>query len=93
MPETLAVRLLFRGRVQGVNFRAFTKEHAESLCLQGYAKNLADGNFEVYAEGLRPKLLGFIESIMDGPPAARVTSVSTDWLQPTGNYTAFTVIL
>jgi acylphosphatase len=39
------------GRVQGVGFRAFVRQHAISLGLTGYAKNLADGRVEVLATG------------------------------------------
>ncbi|TLZ84204.1 MAG: acylphosphatase [Methanobacteriota archaeon] len=35
--------VIFRGRVQGVYFRANCAEKAESLGLRGYVRNLPDG--------------------------------------------------
>ena len=44
-------RFLVGGKVQGVFFRASTREQALKLGLRGYAKNLPDGRVEVLAEG------------------------------------------
>ena len=46
-----AARFFVRGKVQGVFFRASTREQALKLGLRGYAKNLPDGRVEVLAEG------------------------------------------
>lgn len=49
MTET--TRILFRGRIQGVFFRATAKEIADSLDIKGYARNLADGDVELFVQG------------------------------------------
>ena len=46
-----AARFIVTGRVQGVFFRASTREQAQHLGLRGHAKNLADGSVEVLAAG------------------------------------------
>ena len=46
-------RFLISGRVQGVFFRASTREQALALGLSGVARNLADGRVEVIACGDR----------------------------------------
>ncbi|MBM3727902.1 MAG: acylphosphatase [Acidobacteria bacterium] len=53
MPESpVSARLfLVRGRVQGVGYRAFARRAAEELGVTGYAKNLASGDVEVFAQG------------------------------------------
>ena len=47
----LHVKLLARGNVQGVGFRAFAKMIGASCGVSGYAKNLPDGTVELVAEG------------------------------------------
>ena len=64
------------GRVQGVWFRESTRQEAEMLGITGYAINLADGSVEVLACG-EPEVLDSLASwLKQGPPMARVTSVS-----------------
>jgi len=43
--------LFISGKVQGVFFRAFTKEVADSLGLKGWVRNLTDGRVEAVFEG------------------------------------------
>ena len=46
-----AVKIIIHGTVQGIFFRNFIKENAESLNIKGFVRNLDDGNVEVFAEG------------------------------------------
>ena len=93
MSKATAVRLLFGGRVQGVNFRDFTRHEAANFNIVGYVTNMTDGTVQVVAEGQRPDILHFIEVLMSGPPNAIVNSVETKWLEPTGSYTEFQINL
>ena len=70
-----AVRFLVGGKVQGVFFRASTREQALKLGLRGYAKNLADGRVEVLAEGEAPAIDALERWLHVGPPMASVASV------------------
>ena len=71
-----AARFLVSGKVQGVFFRASTREQALKLGLRGYAKNLPDGRVEVLADG-EASALGALERWLHvGPPMAKVNSVS-----------------
>lgn len=63
------------GRVQGVWFRASTREQARRLGLTGYAKNLADGRVEVLACGGRGALEALQVWLWQGPEAAEVDEV------------------
>lgn len=70
-----AARFLVSGKVQGVLFRASTREQAIGLNLHGYARNLRDGRVEVLAAG-DPIAIDTLERwLHQGPPMARVDSV------------------
>lgn len=64
------------GRVQGVFYRASTRQRAQELGCRGYARNLADGRVEVLAVGERAAVATLIGWLRQGPPAAHVTDVS-----------------
>jgi acylphosphatase len=70
-----AIRCLVAGRVQGVYYRAATAEHAASLELDGWVKNLADGRVEVVAAGEPAAVSVLARWLWSGPPAARVDAV------------------
>ncbi len=71
----MRVRVFVAGRVQGVYFRAFTKEKADSLGLLGWVRNLPDGRVEALVEGEEELIWELIREIWKGPPAARVDSL------------------
>jgi acylphosphatase len=73
-----AVRFLVSGKVQGVFFRAATREQALALGLSGHAKNLADGRVEVLAAGDAAALRALERWLWQGPPHADVTEVRRD---------------
>lgn len=70
-----AVRFLLRGRVQGVWFRASTRDEAARLGLHGYASNLADGRVEVLAVGDADAIEQLANWLQQGPPLAQVEAV------------------
>lgn len=80
-----------RGKVQGVWFRAWTKDLAASLGLRGWVRNLPDGNVETLAQGDMETLKRFHESLHEGPPLARVSEIDVKWSPADENYTTFSV--
>lgn len=72
------------GRVQGVFYRAYTQERAQSLGLVGWVRNLPDGRVEVAAEGNVEKLKTLLEWIHKGSPASRVERVDEAWEPASG---------
>ena len=68
-------RFLVSGRVQGVFFRASTRNEAERLGIAGTASNLADGRVEVIASGSDASLDALEKWLRRGPPSARVDEV------------------
>ena len=82
-----------RGRVQGVNFRAFTAQLARRLGLSGSVGNLPDGrSVLVEAEGERAALETLLGRLRAGPPLARVDDVDVTWSEPQGGEPGFRVV-
>ena len=70
-----AARFLVRGKVQGVWFRASTRDEALMLGLRGYASNLSNGDVEVLAVGDADAIDRLAVWLQRGPPMARVDAV------------------
>ena len=73
-------RFIVIGKVQGVFFRASTRERALRLGLTGHAKNLANGSVEVVASGSREAVDELDAWLHHGPPAAAVEEVRREAL-------------
>ena len=71
-----AARFIVRGKVQGVWFRASTRDEAMRLGLAGHARNLADGSVDVLAIGDAAAIDMLERWLQVGPPLARVDAVS-----------------
>lgn len=46
-----AAKIIIKGSVQNLFFRNFIKDHADSLGLKGFVRNLDNGQVEVFVEG------------------------------------------
>lgn len=73
-----AARFIVSGRVQGVFFRASTRDQAQQLRLSGQARNLADGRVEVLVWGSSQALDVLEQWLQVGPAPARVDAVSRE---------------
>jgi acylphosphatase len=73
--ESVRVRLIIEGRVQGVFFRESTRKQAVRIGVFGWVRNRPEGTVEVVAEGQEEKVRKLVEWCHQGPPAARVTRV------------------
>ena len=51
MGEAVRLRAIVHGRVQGVNFRYYTRQQARQLGVTGCVRNLWDGTVEVWPKG------------------------------------------
>ena len=63
------------GRVQGVFYRAWTRETALELGVKGTVRNRFDGSVEARALGSPETMKAFEARLWEGPPAARVDAV------------------
>jgi acylphosphatase len=72
---TMCLRCLVSGRVQGVFFRASTREKARHFGVDAQATNLPDGRVEVLIRGQPAQVERLRTWLWQGPPAARVDDV------------------
>lgn len=72
-PKT--VRVIIRGRVQGVGYRDWTQGHARMLGLDGWVRNCDDGTVEALFSGPADQVARMLADARQGPPLARVTAV------------------
>lgn len=89
--ERQRLHAVVEGMVQGVGFRAFVAETADSLDLTGWVRNTFSGNVEVTAEGPRPQLEKLLEKLRAGPRMSYVENVTQEWSAATGEYGRFFV--
>jgi acylphosphatase len=72
--RTVTVKI--EGRVQGVYYRAWTKQTARGLGLDGWVRNATDGSVEAVFSGPAPAVEEMLKLCADGPPDAKVTAVT-----------------
>ncbi len=65
-------RVVVRGRVQGVFFRASTRERAQQLGADGWVRNRSDGSVEAVFEGSPDAVEALVRFCRTGPGIARV---------------------
>ena len=71
-----AVTVKIEGRVQGVFYRAWTKETARVLGLDGTVCNMDDGTVEATFSGPAELVADMLRRCAEGPKDARVTKVT-----------------
>ena len=81
----IAKRVRISGRVQGVFFRAWTREQAERLGVTGWVRNCADGSVEAQIEADRAAVEQMLALFDHGPPAAQVRQVESVDVKPEGS--------
>jgi acylphosphatase len=64
------------GQVQGVGYRAATRQQALRLGLDGHARNRSDGAVDVLVCGPDAAVEAMERWLWQGPPAAQVRSVA-----------------
>jgi acylphosphatase len=74
--------MIVRGKVQGVGFRWFSKELADSLGISGWTRNREDGSVELEAEGTSGSLDEFERRLRNGNPSAKVNEIATTTINP-----------
>lgn len=71
----IQVRLQVIGKVQGVWFRAYTRDRAIALQLKGWVCNEQDGSVHIVAAGTRENIDLFITQVKTGSPQSQVDRV------------------
>jgi acylphosphatase len=85
-------RVVISGLVQGVYFRAYAREVAQTQRLSGWVRNRVDGTVEAVVEGEEVAVEAFIAWCRGGPPAARVTDVRVTRVPYKGDFRDFRIL-
>ncbi len=82
--ERTRAYVLVSGTVQGVSYRANTRDTAREHGLDGWVSNLDDGRVEAVFEGSEERVEELVEWCQTGSPAADVEAVDVDYGEPEG---------
>lgn len=82
--DRVRARVLVSGKVQGVYYRANTREQATQRGVDGWVRNLRDGRVEAVFEGDEDDVDALVEWCHEGSPAARVDDVEVEYGDPEG---------
>ena len=86
----IAKHVQVSGRVQGVFFRAWTRDEANALGVSGWVRNCDDGSVEAHVEGEEEAVEQLLRLMSDGPAHAQVDDFSVADAEPEG-FDAFEV--
>ncbi len=83
--------VFFKGRVQGVFFRANAKKRADEIGVYGWIRNLQNGTVEGVFEGERANIEALIEWCRKHQPYAEVDEVEIEWKECMNEFDTFKV--
>lgn len=79
------------GKVQGVYFRASTKDKAHMLGIKGWVKNCMDGGVEAVFEGEKGAVDKIVSWCKKGPPGALVEKIDVCSEAYAGEFEEFSI--
>ncbi len=92
MNETVTMYVIVHGRVQGVFFRATTRDHARSIGVMGTVKNLPDGTVEMWAQGSKENLEILLNRLKKEPGMGEVSRFEINHPEQYSQFTSFDVV-
>lgn len=87
-----AVRLIIKGRVQGVSYRRWFEKEAIQLNLKGYVRNLVTGEVEAVIIGEQQTILTMIHHSYIGPLHAQVENIQQVEIEVDSSFNDFKMI-
>ncbi|TYL39325.1 acylphosphatase [Natronococcus pandeyae] len=84
MTDRTRAHVFVSGKVQGVYYRATTRDTAREAGVDGWVKNLEDGRVEAVFEGPEDAVESMVEFCHEGSPAADVEDVAVEYEEPQG---------
>ena len=88
-----SLRILISGMVQGVSYRYFAKEAADSLGVKGWVRNLPDGRVEALAQSVDEETeKRVIRALEQGPAYGNVTGIECTPVDDSMKYDSFEII-
>ena len=91
MPDSKRIHVIVEGRVQGVFFRAYTRDEAVRLGLCGWVRNRPDGSVEALVEGEKSAVGKMIQWFHLGSPHSNVAQVHVTEEAPVGDSSTFEI--
>ena len=82
--DRVRAHVFVSGRVQGVYYRANTRDTARETGVDGWVRNRRDGRVEAVFEGPRAAVESMVEWCHEGSPAASVDDVEASYGEPEG---------
>lgn len=89
--EIQQAHVLISGRVQGVNYRYYTRQQANQLGLIGWVRNMIDGRVEAIFQGEQEQVERMLEWCRRGPPSAKVSDVEVEWQEKLESFSSFEI--
>ncbi|MDM7935810.1 MAG: acylphosphatase [Methanothrix sp.] len=80
----ITVHVRVSGRVQGVYYRAYTRDWAQRLGVKGWVQNIPGGGVEAVLEGERQRVGELLKLMKTGPSGALVSGMELSELEPKG---------
>jgi len=87
----IRAHVFISGRVQGVFYRAGTRDMAEQLGLTGWVKNTSDGRVEAIFEGEESAVKDMITWCHQGPRFSDVSNVTVDYTKFLKEFEEFSI--
>lgn len=84
MTDRIRAHLYISGRVQGVFYRATTREEAQKRGVDGWVRNLDDGRVEAVFEGPESSVNELVDWCDTGSKRAEVSEVRAEYVEPEG---------
>ncbi len=84
MADRTRAHVYVSGKVQGVYFRATTRDEAQERDLDGWVRNLEDGRVEAVFEGPEDAVDAMVDFCYEGSSAAEVEDVEVTYEEPQG---------
>ena len=91
MTDSKRVHVIVEGRVQGVFFRAYTRDEAVKLGLTGWIRNRPNGSVEALIEGKEAAVEKMLQWFHQGSPHSLVTKVHAREESPVEDNTTFEI--
>jgi len=92
MPRRVRARAVVSGKVQGVYFRAETRDAARQRNVLGWVRNRSDGSVEALFEGDEPSVKTMLEWCWQGSAFSRVQHVEVHWEAYMGDFDRFEIV-
>ena len=80
----MSVHVRISGRVQGGYYRAYTRDRAKSLGINGWVRNIPGGGVEAVLEGERRQVGELLRAMKSGPSGSVVLGMELSEIEAKG---------